>query len=342
MDPLFRVLPAGRGFWHGSDQTAFALTSVPLWVSDTQAACEYGRFIHRVTATRDLKLIDVSQPLFHLDFIGRLNSAFVGSDGRLGVDRHKMVCMAPLGLPNLETVLRILSPAPGGMYRRPPDTDPAGQELYDTIMEQVGCFGGHHRYSVRWGDGTNADISMVLAMQSLYPSYHGYTCPIAWPTVHSAGFLQPEVCIFDAVASGLRYDGFQARQAGGAASLAATSPHAATRAATATTTRRRPSKVPAYPPHDEHGRLILPSWVDENGRRMFASANLAYGDYLQDPARVAELRALFDSLIGPAANDTSSTTATGPQQQSQQGDGIAGGGGGKQKGGRRKPARPRA
>lgn len=205
-EPPHRVMGAGMSLWHGSAQRQWQPAAAPLWVSDSRAAAAYGDFVHRLTARRALRLLDVSQPLFHQHFMGQLNRLYRGASGRSGGDPRKPTALAPLGLLDVETTRRMLAPVPGATYERPGDDDADGQEQYDQIMQAVGSFGGHHRYSSEQPDGSNPDHAMVQAMRVAYPGYDGYACPVSWPSVHMGGFLPPEVCIFDAVAS-LTYGG---------------------------------------------------------------------------------------------------------------------------------------
>ena len=203
MDHLTFVLSRGSELYHGTTtEGSIDLHDKPTWFGDFHAARTYGDRVHKlVVDARDLRLLDVSRPAFHADFVGRVNMLFTGSKAS-GMDPRKERALAPLGLPDLETQLLVVPPMTDGLYERPGADDVRGNALFDKIQRFVGYFGRHHRYSLAAEDN-NLDKDMVQAMILAYPTHDGYTCPIMWPSCHHGGFLLPETCLFDPSSSGL-------------------------------------------------------------------------------------------------------------------------------------------
>lgn len=202
LEHLTHTLPRITELYHGtSDEGGIIIRNIPTWFGDVDAARTYGPVVFKFKVNRDLRLLDVSSPAFHADFIGRVNNLYKGSK-QSGLDPKKENALAQLGLPDLETQMLIVQPMSGGMYERPDEEDERGNLQYDRILRFVGYFGRHHRYSLATPE-INLERDMVNAMRLAYPTHDGYICPIMWPSFHHGGFLLPEICIFDPVASGV-------------------------------------------------------------------------------------------------------------------------------------------
>lgn len=197
---LVVTLRAGTSLFHGNSvPRALDPNDAAFWMGDETTARGYGRFIHEFRLTRDLVLLDVSNPVFHADFTGRVNHMYTGQ--RLsGMDGRKERALAPLGIPDVRNQTRVLGARTGGFYTRP--SDPLELARFDKIDWFVGYFDHHHRYSFEV-DGVNPDHEMVQAMRVAYPDVDGYTCPIMWPSIHHGGFMLPETCVFAPVTSGV-------------------------------------------------------------------------------------------------------------------------------------------
>ena len=205
MASYFYNLVSGTELFHGSIENKLALKPLSIWFGNTeQIAKANGPVVHKFISEKDLKLLDISNPLFHLDFMGKVNNLYKGVRN-CGMDAQKENALMPLGLPDVETQLLVVDKIAGGFYERPDVADIRATAAFDKIKQFVGYFGGRHRYSRMDQYGHNMDNDMVNAMIELYPDYDGYICPIMWPSIHHAGFIMPEICIFNPIAAGIKY-----------------------------------------------------------------------------------------------------------------------------------------
>ena len=166
--------------------------TTPLWFAETEnIASKYGKTVFMYKTSRALKLLDISNSIFHLDYMSKLNNSCIDN---ICMNPFKGKLLAPLGLPDYKTQLRYVKPTSIGFYKEPSnDRDKKVKALID---DHIGFFNGRHRYSVEQSDGTKLDYTMVDAFMKLYPDYDGYICKSMWPSYHQGGFLLPEICLF--------------------------------------------------------------------------------------------------------------------------------------------------
>jgi hypothetical protein len=160
----------------------------PLWFAETETiASKYGINVYMYKTSRALKLLDISNSIFHLDYMSKLNNS---CNDNICMNPLKGKLLAPLGLPDYETQLKYIKPTSVGFYEEPKtDRDKKVKSLIDN---HIGFFSGRHRYSVEQSDGTK----LVDALMKLYPDHDGYICKSMWPSYHQGGFLLPELCLF--------------------------------------------------------------------------------------------------------------------------------------------------
>lgn len=151
--------------------TPASLGNNPTWFAlSEECASEHGEYIHEYTVGR-LRLLDISHPTFHQDFMFRVNNG-------IRDPTQKALALIPLGLPTFDVQMKHFGPSPDGVY-----DDYVHKDRRQRIAENVGYFGNHHRYSlVR--DGVMYDMHMVDAMKRFYPYHNGYVCRVPWPSYH--------------------------------------------------------------------------------------------------------------------------------------------------------------
>lgn len=190
MEELFvTTIPDGHVFYRGTDSKRHGtLTEYPMWVGDLKTARMYGPHIHMFRATRNLRLLDISNTMFHADFMARVNKLFKDNDENAAT---KARVLAPLGLPDFKTQMMFVRRLPGGIYDERVST-----QMKHNIDKHVGFFGRKHRYSFEWANGVKLDHDMAVTMKRVYPNIDGYICEYMWPTYHHNGFFLPETCLF--------------------------------------------------------------------------------------------------------------------------------------------------
>lgn len=176
----------GDTLFHGTNNPNMKIENRPVWFAHSEKdATRYGRIIKRFKYTKEVRLIDISNQLFHMDFIAKVNN-----EKAPHLDTSKYEALVPLGLPTLESQLQIIGHQKEGMY-------PGGvnQEMLNIINTFAPLFGNKHRHSTQVGD-TFTDKAMVDALIRHYPECDGYTCMNPWPSYHHGGFLVAETCLF--------------------------------------------------------------------------------------------------------------------------------------------------
>ena len=158
----------------------------PLWLGDINTAQKYGKFIHKFKIKKQLKLIDVTNGIFHNNFIAEINHHYKDGTSSSHIKRKLLL---PFGLPNLNNQLRLKKLEKNNLYNK------------DIVDDYIGFFNDKHRCSI-----DNFDQETTILMKILYPSFDGYISELHWPSYFHDGFLLPELCIFDP-SSSLEYLG---------------------------------------------------------------------------------------------------------------------------------------
>jgi hypothetical protein len=178
----------GHRFYRGTTKKRDCLEDRPMWVGPLNTATKYGDIIYSYRLTRNVRLLDVTNTIFHADFIAKCNNLYT--------DEKRGRVLAPLGLPDFHTQMLNVTPMQNGIY---PPFQEKHMGIKQYIDARIGYFGGKHRYSYETLDGVKLDHEMVMALKELYPHHDGYVCKNMWPSYHHNGCLLPEVCLFNAV-----------------------------------------------------------------------------------------------------------------------------------------------
>ena len=149
----------------------------PIWLGEINTAKKYGKYVHKFRTKKQLKLIDVTNGIFHNDFISKLNNLFKDQSASSEI---KGMILLPFGLPNLDTQLRLKKLEKNILYNK------------DIIDQYIGYFNNKHRLSI-----DKYDQETVKIMKILYPSFDGYISENLWPSYFHDGFVLPELCIFN-------------------------------------------------------------------------------------------------------------------------------------------------
>jgi hypothetical protein len=176
--------------YHGTniDKDKFIIQDKPIWLAHSaNNSNKYGKNVFKYKLRREVKLIDISNQLFHLDFISKVNN-----ETEL-ISTEKFLPLVALGLPDLTSQMNTLDKKfVNGNY---PHNNIIDKKLIEAIDKFVSLFGNKHRYSFN-GNNIQSDILLVKALIKHYPSFDGYTCKNYWPSYHHSGFFIPETCLF--------------------------------------------------------------------------------------------------------------------------------------------------
>lgn len=188
MSSIEYILEPCQSVFHGTNTELHTLVDGrELWTAlKEHGAKQYGSNVFELKPKRRLRLLNVTSPIFHADIMGHANVKYTENNG---MDENKMLLLAPLGLPNLSTQLKVLGEIQGGLYKPQNDQDAS---MLDYITLGVGYFGNCHRYSK-----TSTDTMMIKMIKEMYPNYDGIISPIMWPSIHHGGYLVAEMCVFD-------------------------------------------------------------------------------------------------------------------------------------------------
>lgn len=184
---FFSIKKQKGDLFHGTyELDNFNVENRPMWFAhNEEGAKKYGTRILKFKFIKEVKLIDISHQIFHMDFMAKVNN-----DKSPDIDTSKFNPMIAIGLPDLNSQLKIIGHRDKGIY---PNTS-TDKRLLDIIEKFSPLFGNKHRFSNK--TDPPSDKFMVDALQKLYPEYNGYICNNYWPSYHHGGFLIPETCIF--------------------------------------------------------------------------------------------------------------------------------------------------
>ncbi len=211
-----------------------------VWFAEKlETAKKYGQFVHTFETVKELKLINISSPLFHYDFIGKLNLLYRNNDGK---DSRKSWALMPIGLPSLKEARRTLSALNIDSYLD-----------INTEKEDVIIWGSYFNHAYRMSLSLNnekLDDNFVNALKDIYGSkYNGYIQPIPTPTIlYGGGFAHEELCLFNSSDVKLKTKGGskKTKQRGG-------------------TTVENPNLIV---PHLQHINFDISTWTPEMERKI--------------------------------------------------------------------------
>lgn len=188
---LFTIQKTKDIIYHGTAIKDFKMENRPCWFALTeQSANKYAGDdgnVHNFQISKPLKLLDITNTLFHADFMSRVNLYYAHEH-----NTNKARVLVPLGLPDLQTQINVLGLHKDGIYPGQ-QLSPHQPQMQEHIEAFVPYIANKHRYSV---GSVSLDKEMVEMMIKLYPDHHGYISPIMWPSYHLGGFLDKEMCIF--------------------------------------------------------------------------------------------------------------------------------------------------
>ena len=193
------ILPANTNLYKGETkitedvEESWLTDDRHAWFAEESAIAKlYGPHVHTFKTTSSLKLINISSPLFHMDFIGKVNLLYKNNNG---ADFRKSLCLMPLGLPTTKEARFLASLGVDSSLSNFNDEN-------ESINNWSSYYYGAQRMSVVINQ-TNLDDYFVNALKSIYGSkYNGYIQPIHAPTAIFGGKLNnPEVCLFKSASS---------------------------------------------------------------------------------------------------------------------------------------------
>jgi hypothetical protein len=184
----------GQHLFRATDNQSIDIKDIPLWFGEEEkVAKKYPRnYIFEFTTKRDLRLLNISHPLFHQDFMNKLlimyrdfEARFDGT--RLIIPDDVLHALLPIGLFGLESQVEFLQ------NQRVDLSHLNYNSVWNKSFEKYvdACFGGKHRYSIY-----ERDLRMVNVMKWLYREYDGYIIPMMWPSKLLDGLFNREICLF--------------------------------------------------------------------------------------------------------------------------------------------------
>lgn len=187
MANFYFILPAGSKLYKGEQQETVITDERHTWFAEhLTVAQKYGKVVTTYTTTKDLKLINISSPLFHFDYIGKVNLLFRHKDID---DMNKALSLMPLGLPTTNEARRTLS-------RIPLTKEQLNINDRDDIIDRVSYLYNAHRMSISVNN-VRLDDYLVNTIREIYADYDGYIQPLSTPTALFGGqYNHPEICIF--------------------------------------------------------------------------------------------------------------------------------------------------
>jgi hypothetical protein len=177
------MLPSNEKLYKGMNSKKFDMTyDKPIWFSQEENTAKmYGKYVHRVITSKQLKLINITSPYFQSCFMDFLNNYFkTDSDAY----KRKMRLLVPIGLPDETSQQNFLS-------TRGIIPIPINQQT-KTTFNDVAFFYNRHRFSEK-----KLDVELVEFLQSIYRQYgfDGYIAPCIWPSKYHFQFSD-EICLF--------------------------------------------------------------------------------------------------------------------------------------------------
>lgn len=186
------VMPSGTRLYKGDKTDSLKgncfTASKPAWFAEQKnIASAYGPILHTFRVKRDLKLINISSPLFHMDYIGKVNLLYRSNSS----NEEKCLALMPLGLPTTKEARRNLAAL--GIDERQSNFN----DNDDYINRCVSYFNDKHRMSIII-NGTSMDSYFMKAITQIYgEQYDGYIQPIQAPTALFGGkFNHEEIGLF--------------------------------------------------------------------------------------------------------------------------------------------------
>lgn len=167
------VITAGTSLYRGSDSNQFEFrVNHAMWFAETtDVAITYGSNIHLFDVSKNVNLLDVSSPLFHSDYLTKVNRAYTNDNG---ADVRKDLALTAFGLPDLNTQMYVLRGngicRHDNMYHDPqPGTESAG--VFNEVKRRTAYFGNLHRFSspvtFASGEVLHYDYTAARALQEL-------------------------------------------------------------------------------------------------------------------------------------------------------------------------------
>lgn len=188
------IYPEGSQLFRATDYNSLNISDIPLWFGEKEnIARKYTRkYLYEFKTKRDFRLLNITHPLFHQDFMNKLMIMYRDYEARFNgtellVPDDVLHALLPIGLFGIESQIDFLSSQRVDLSHINNNT--LWNESFQKYVDS--CFGGKHRYSVY-----ERDLNMVKLMRWLYREYDGYIIPVMWPSKLLDGLFNREICLF--------------------------------------------------------------------------------------------------------------------------------------------------
>lgn len=194
----------GTILFRGSDNLQPILQGISWFAYTEDDAKLYGKNVSTYKVKKDLHLLNPMSPIFHAEYMTKLNDTFTGTNFN-GIDDKKNRLGLPFGLPDYESQLNFLKKKRVKL-----------EEIEDWTKEHdvaLSWCNNKHRYSEY-----SRDMFSVTAMAYVYhDKYDGYATKTKWPSKLHNGLFMKEICVFDydsciEIVSKVKYGGGRGKQ----------------------------------------------------------------------------------------------------------------------------------
>ena len=197
MDFIVYKQPRQCKLFHGTTipKHKFIIEDKTIWcahrLEDTKSYSETN--VVGLTNIVDLKLIDVTHPAFHNDFITKMNNLYfnMGQHNQL-----KGWPLAAFGLPDLQSQVQLTTKMESGIYPDDVNLTQQQKKVLNEIESFVPYYNHKHRMSTTYIDTLAVKHIIRLYTGPSTIQCDGFTSNALWPSYHMGGLFHPETCIF--------------------------------------------------------------------------------------------------------------------------------------------------
>jgi len=167
---------------------------------EMHVASMYGKRIRKYKLKRDIKVINVQNGFFHIDFMNHVNLLYSGNNYD-GIDDRKVRALAPIGLPDVDFQQEFMRRIGVSDHER---------QIREDFMSR--CLFNKNRVSYY-----AYDPEFVDTVHKIYGDVcDGWTNPIKYVNKYMGGYLEREIFLFD-ISNLEMIDEIQLPAAGGSA-----------------------------------------------------------------------------------------------------------------------------
>jgi hypothetical protein len=179
MDLYTITIPKGTLFYRGFSNKND--TSGNWFAYDISGASSYGNIVKEYSLSRDIKVINIQNGFFHIDYINKVNLEYTGINFN-GLDERKVQALIPLGLPDFEFQKIFLSRI---------GYSPHSLNITDDYISRL-YFNKNRKSFYEF------DKEMVASLRTFYEkNCDGFTNPVMYVDKYSGNLFPRELYLFN-------------------------------------------------------------------------------------------------------------------------------------------------